>query len=187
MQSRAPAVRPSELLRGQAANASGLVTGGNAWGARYRTSEQDNNQSQYQQLYSQSSSVDSGEPIRPSEAFKGDGDALAKYRIKDENEENGPVTSDSKWEIQLRNIPAGPVELFVSGKSVLSIDGTNNLTTTVNATTPSGTGDIPFLLRIPSAGFTFSRNLSAGNGTYIRFSVENTGMKFRQQKGKFTD
>jgi len=190
MQSRAGPVRPSELLRGQPANSSGLVTGGNVWGARYRIPDHpDSNQQQEQDYYSQN--VVAGERILPSDAFSKDGDALDKYRIKDESAENTSSGSPITWVVQLRNIPTesgSPIELKISGNTVFYGEGEENVVTTqIASTVNSSSAGTSIALTVPSVGFVFQRNLADSNGLFIRFSAESTGMKFRQQKVEFSD
>jgi len=154
--------------------------GGNAWGARYRTDPEPQ-----QQQYSNSTVV-AGERVRPSEVFDKSGDALDKYRIKDPEQDTAVGTS---WEIHLVNLPAGPgssIELTVGGKQLFQGEGQNGVVHAMLTSTPAS-DSASFLLKIPFVNFVFSRDLSAANGTFVRFAVEPSGMKFRQQKSQFTE
>jgi len=129
--------------------------------------------------------VTSAGGVRPS-VFKDQGDDyMDKYRIKTPEEE------ERTWEISLRNIPASSnkiVELQVDDRQLYSGSG-NDKVVSLNFSTMSKSNatSSQFIVKIGLINFNLTRSLELAKGRFVRFSVEQGQMKFRQQKTPFDD
>jgi len=129
--------------------------------------------------------VTSAGGVRPS-VLKDQGDGyLDKYRIKTPEEE------ERTWEISLRNIPASSnkiVEVQVDDRQLYSGSG-NDKVVSLNFSTMCKPNDTSsqFIVKIGLISFNLTRSLELGKGRFVRFSVEQGQMKFRQQKTPFDD
>jgi len=128
-----------------------------------------------------------GEPVtsnvRPSVLKDQGDDYLERYRVKTPEEE------ERTWEISLRNLPVSSskiVELQVDNRQLYSGSG-NDRVVSSNFSTMCNSTSSQFVLKIGAINFNLSRSLEIGKGRFVRFSVEQGQMKFRQQKTPIED
>jgi hypothetical protein len=135
---------------------------------KYRIKESDlNNDAQQQSAASQ-----------PKPMFKDNSDPLEKFRVKPPEEE------EKTWVIYLFGLgtdPGKPVELRCDGNPVFMGEGMNGVVNT--RVSYASQGEVTQMnLSIKSMNFTLPKNLEIGKGRFIKFSIEQGQLKFRQQR-----
>eukprot|EP01124_Arcella_intermedia_P032229 TRINITY_DN7475_c0_g1_i1.p1 TRINITY_DN7475_c0_g1~~TRINITY_DN7475_c0_g1_i1.p1 ORF type:complete len:442 (+),score=76.92 TRINITY_DN7475_c0_g1_i1:20-1345(+) len=117
--------------------------------------------------------------VRPS-VLKDNSDALSKYRVK------SPEEDERTWAFSFRNLPTTPekvVRLVVDGKTLYSgYAPAGSLNEHVSYTAGPGAGSVQVQFNIELINFNLQRNLDMSKGRFVRFSIEQAQMKFRQQK-----
>jgi len=115
---------------------------------------------------------------QPKPIFKDNSDPLEKFRVKPADEE------ERTWVIYLFGLgtdPGKPVELRCDGNPVFMGEGMNGV---VNTRVSYGSqGEVTQMnLSIKSMNFSFPKNLEIGKGRFVKFSIEQGQLKFRQQR-----
>eukprot|EP01125_Pyxidicula_operculata_P006622 TRINITY_DN2284_c3_g1_i3.p1 TRINITY_DN2284_c3_g1~~TRINITY_DN2284_c3_g1_i3.p1 ORF type:complete len:304 (-),score=80.06 TRINITY_DN2284_c3_g1_i3:31-942(-) len=151
-------------------------------------------------MTSSSTSEAGNQPFRPSVLSHNNEDPMDKYRVKPSAPQpssqasssvsvSAEVSNPGRWEFRFRNIPASPseqIELKVNGQSVLTHPGDEGFVNIDSFISPGV--DARFDVLIPMIpNFSFSRDMKASAGTFVRFMIEDNQFKFRQQKTEFTD
>jgi len=115
---------------------------------------------------------------QPKSMFKDNSDPLEKYRVKPPEEE------EKTWVIYLFGLgtdPGKPVELRCDGNPVFMGEGMNGVVNT--RVSYASQGEVTQMnLSIKSMNFSFPKNLEIGKGRFIKFSIEQGQLKFRQQR-----